>query len=281
MSHIRVYNRKERLVPVEESFLLRWSPYLEAQKRGATLLYLQLQVREGEFALKDLGELIGVKSATTVIDILGALIEEKLVRKITVAGKRSEYEILPLPSFKSDSEDADIQPIRRSTQEQVSPYQDDEVVENSESKDGMDDVFVQGGSVYELFKAQYDAVIADTQKILSGNTNQLIRFFCAKYYLKFREKYKEKTTGRERRNFKDLIDEYGWRRALETVAYAIDNWDNLSYVNGFPSIAAVYGFRSTLAPEAAVGKRSKRLQHNKAHKTNETDEVGEWLNRDK
>ena len=255
MTKITVHSSKEKMVVVESRFFTEWSPRLEEAARGASLVYLQLNVREGDFSLSDLGKMVGVSSRTTVLKILGALEEEGLISKIVEPGSESSYTITPLPGSVRGEDSNEVNEV---TREPV-----DVLVRKKKALKPQREEIFSDSPVSEMLRKTYEDQVEDLEMKTSGHANDMVRYFFAVYYLKNTEKYKEKVTGRERKNLKDLIEEFGWVRARRAVRYAIENWDNLDYVDGYPSIAAVYGFRTTIVPESTLGKVKKggRLQH--------------------
>jgi hypothetical protein len=53
----------------------------------------------------------------------------------------------------------------------------------------------------------------------------------------------------EKVNLKKLIQEFDLTNTMKVIEYYINNYESISYIKGFPSINAMYGFRRTLFPE--------------------------------
>jgi len=53
---------------------------------------------------------------------------------------------------------------------------------------------------------------------------------------------------------KGVIKEYGHEDTNTAILYYFENWKNLSYLNGYPTMKHFVGFRRTIFGEALVGK---------------------------
>ncbi len=58
-----------------------------------------------------------------------------------------------------------------------------------------------------------------------------------------------KVSNIEKVNLKRLLIEFGLTDLLKVINYYINNYENISYIKGYPSINAMMGFRRTLFPE--------------------------------
>lgn len=56
----------------------------------------------------------------------------------------------------------------------------------------------------------------------------------------------------EKAMLKRLIKEFDLTDTLKVIEYYINNYENISYIKGYPSINAMYGFRRTLFPEVLL-----------------------------
>lgn len=246
---------KEQFVPAEYSLLVDWAPVLEKAVKGATLIYLQLQTAvdrwkksdkfgKSNISMRSLCERCNITRPTLgkILDVLEA---NKFVIKDSgkTKGEVNSYTILELPVFKEI------------------------VVEIPKINYVEADVFSDG-----LKGKSEDKIKSLGEKDLARwNCNDLLAFFKEYYYIVFNEKYSNRFTVKERVDFKRLIEEYGPEKAKKTVEYAVRQWQELSYLNGYPSPCVIYGFRKSLVPEANRGVISNRGQYTGVEK-----EVGIW-----
>lgn len=80
----------------------------------------------------------------------------------------------------------------------------------------------------------------------------------------FREKYEKITgvrygriTNKERGHLKELLDTFGAEVVAKGIDYLMENYHTL--ISGYPSIAVLYGFRTSIIPSAVKGNPVSRL----------------------
>ena len=62
-------------------------------------------------------------------------------------------------------------------------------------------------------------------------------------------------TPRERKHIKTLVESYGSERTSELIHYYLENWSTIKYITGWPTIAALFGFRHQLVMDMTRGPR--------------------------
>lgn len=72
----------------------------------------------------------------------------------------------------------------------------------------------------------------------------------AEYKNKFNLPYKLSVV--EKSILKKLIVEFGLTNVNKVIEYYVNNYENISYIKGHPSINAMMGFRRTLFPEVLL-----------------------------
>lgn len=252
-----VRSEKPQFVMAEFELLKYWSPVLEGKQKGSTLVYLQLQVGVNRqesninigkswLTIKDVAERCSM-SYPTVLKCIDILEEYQFVTRESRAeeGRSNLYTILDLPRAHIK-----VPKIEPETQEE-------DIKEEIIFSNGTDII----ASKYNE-QAQYDIEIIEAKE--EGNCNDLLKYFRAVYYTVYGIKTKSVDTMRDRKNFKNMIDEYGWDRSRIAIKYAITNWNDMGVtLDGYPSVTAVYGYRETIVPESINGKNkfSARGQH--------------------
>ena len=90
----------------------------------------------------------------------------------------------------------------------------------------------------------------------------------------FREKYEKITgvrygriTNKERGHLKELLDTFGAEVVVKGIDYLMENYHTL--INGYPSIAVLYGFRTSIIPSAVKGNPASRLDVRESKLTEE------------
>jgi hypothetical protein len=81
---------------------------------------------------------------------------------------------------------------------------------------------------------------------------------------------------KELKHLKSLLEEYGAVRVKEAIDHMMS--DFRSYIDSYPTIAAFYGYRRSIFPEASVGKPGRKDQW-KSSKVNEfkkNGKIGVW-----
>lgn len=260
-----LYTRKESFVPAEFSLLVHWSPILELEKKGTVLVYLQLQTgivdEEGKskISVSTIAKRCNL-SNPTVYECIAVLEERAFVQKYTESGKKNAYMILELPVAPTES--------KTQTKETTIP-----TVEKTEADVAIFSVGMGGHNKRLVDDAL--AAIAKLYKKDIWNAKDMGTFYRMYYVVAFDGmKPQDKIIMKELGMLKRMIEEYGWEVIQHAIMYALDNWKQMDYVNGYPSITAIYGFRQTIIPESRMGsnKKAARGQHTSSGKTG----VGVW-----
>ena len=79
----------------------------------------------------------------------------------------------------------------------------------------------------------------DTKKV----ADEWVKLYKEKVSLNYKVSIAEKS------NLKKLIIEFGLTDTLKVINYYINNYESVSYIDGYPSINAMMGFRRRLFPE--------------------------------
>lgn len=90
----------------------------------------------------------------------------------------------------------------------------------------------------------------------------------------FREKYEKITgvrygriTNKERGHLKELLDTFGAEVVVKGIDYLMENYHTL--ISGYPSIAVLYGFRTSIIPSAVKGNPASKLDVRESKLTEE------------
>lgn len=244
---IEVRTTKRQFVPAEFDLLDDWCPFLERKQKGTTLIYLQLQrginrqdghPDEGKtwFSVSRLMDKINA-SRPTVHKCLDVLREEHF---ITIENRRAEgksnlYTVHEVPPFSYS------QPRKKP------------IKETGEEKEK--EVFAVGTDfMMEQYKEKARATLEELSQKADWNSKDLFLFFTQAYVLFFGVRSRDKINGKDMRLLKTMIEEYGWEVVRDVIKFSIENWERLEYMNGYPTIQAIFGFRETLIPEMKRGR---------------------------
>lgn len=240
-------------MPAEFELLLGWQPILEAEVKGTTCLYLTLQTfvnrqpghpKQGKAwpGISRLSQITHL-SKTTVWRAQAVLVKHGFisVESGKATGVTNSVTINELPALS----DVCLSAIPVPAEEKVGDASAPPV---NVFGDGLQDI-------QDIRRDQLEGMLRSLpEDEASWNTNDLIKYFRTVYELKYKVRPGGAVTGKERKHVKDLIDGFSSTQVRMAMDYAVENWANLSYVEGYPSIAALYGFRNTIFPEAEAGK---------------------------
>lgn len=98
-------------------------------------------------------------------------------------------------------------------------------------------------------RTQYDAF--KEKEVENYNANDICYYFSDRYSDKIKVQY-SRITNKDRGLAKKLLTDYGAETVVKVIDYLLDNYTQ--YINGYPSIAVLYGFRNSLVPSALKGK---------------------------
>ena len=95
------------------------------------------------------------------------------------------------------------------------------------------------------------------KEIAEYNANDLCYYFSEKYQDIIGVKY-GRILKKDRSQMKQLLDDYGADHVVKAIDYLVNNYNSL--IQGYPSIAVLYGFRNTIFPKCSrtAGKLSVR-----------------------
>ncbi len=119
------------------------------------------------------------------------------------------------------------------------------------------DVRTRGITQYEKYK---------NKDVLEYNANDLAYYFSDSYERVTGVRY-GKITNKERRHMKELLDTNGAEVVVKGIDYLMENYHTL--INGYPSIAVLYGFRTSIIPLAVKGNPTSRLDVRESKLTEE------------
>jgi len=128
----------------------------------------------------------------------------------------------------------------------------------------------RGQKMFDSYKAK---------EIAEYNANDLCYYFSEKYQDIIGVKY-GRILQKDRSHMKQLLDDYGSDHVVKAIDYLIKNYHSL--IQGYPSIAVLYGFRNTIFPSAVKGTagklsvRESRLTDKDIEKAKGSSNVVEW-----
>ena len=133
------------------------------------------------------------------------------------------------------------------------------------------DVRTRGITQYEKYK---------NKDVLEYNANDLAYYFSDSYERITGVRY-GKITNKERRHMKELLDTNGAEVVVKGIDYLMREYRTL--IDGYPSIAVLFGFRTSIIPSAVKGTPSSKLDVRETRLTEEdiqrekaNDNVIEW-----
>jgi biotin operon repressor len=103
----------------------------------------------------------------------------------------------------------------------------------------------RGQKMFDSYKAK---------EIAEYNANDLCYYFSEKYQDIIGVKY-SRILKKDRSQMKQLLDDYGADHVVKAIDYLVQNYHSL--IQGYPSIAVLYGFRNTIFPSAVKGTAGK------------------------
>lgn len=120
-----------------------------------------------------------------------------------------------------------------------------------------EDVKSRGSIMFERYK---------DKEIAEYNANDLAFYFREKYEKITGVRY-SRITNKERGHLKELLDTFGAEVVVKGIDYLMENYHTL--INGYPSIAVLYGFRTSIIPSAVKGNPASRLDVRESKLTEE------------
>jgi biotin operon repressor len=128
----------------------------------------------------------------------------------------------------------------------------------------------RGQKMFDSYKAK---------EVAEYNANDLCYYFSEKYQDIIGVKY-SRILQKDRSQMKQLLDDYGADHVVKAIDYLVQNYHSL--IQGYPSIAVLYGFRNTIFPSAVKGTagklsvRESRLTDKDIEKAKGSSNVVEW-----
>lgn len=128
----------------------------------------------------------------------------------------------------------------------------------------------RGQKMFDSYKAK---------EVAEYNANDLCYYFSEKYQDIIGVKY-SRILQKDRSQMKQLLDDYGADHVVKAIDYLVRNYNGL--IQGYPSIAVLYGFRNTVFPSAVKGTTGKlsvretRLTDKDIEKAKGSSNVVEW-----
>lgn len=120
-----------------------------------------------------------------------------------------------------------------------------------------EDVKSRGSIMFERYK---------DKEIAEYNANDLAFYFREKYEKITGVRY-SRITNKERGHLKELLDTFGAEVVVKGIDYLMENYHTL--ISGYPSIAVLYGFRTSIIPSAVKGNPASRLDVRESKLTEE------------
>ena len=120
-----------------------------------------------------------------------------------------------------------------------------------------EDVKSRGSIMFERYK---------DKEIAEYNANDLAFYFREKYEKITGVRY-GRITNKERGHLKELLDTFGAEVVVKGIDYLMENYHTL--ISGYPSIAVLYGFRTSIIPSAVKGNPASRLDVRESKLTEE------------
>lgn len=120
-----------------------------------------------------------------------------------------------------------------------------------------EDVKSRGSTMFARYK---------DKEIAEYNTNDLAFYFREKYEKITGVRY-GRITNKERGHLKELLDTFGAEVVAKGIDYLMENYHTL--ISGYPSIAVLYGFRTSIIPLAVKGNPVSRLDVRESKLTEE------------
>ena len=119
------------------------------------------------------------------------------------------------------------------------------------------DVKSRGSTMFARYK---------DKEISEYNANDLAFYFREKYENITGVRY-SRITNKERGHLKELLDTFGAEVVAKGIDYLMENYHTL--ISGYPSIAVLYGFRTSIIPSAVKGNPTSRLDVRESKLTEE------------
>lgn len=120
-----------------------------------------------------------------------------------------------------------------------------------------EDVKSRGSTMFARYK---------DKEIAEYNANDLAFYFREKYENITGVRY-SRITNKERGHLKELLDTFGAEVVAKGIDYLMGNYHTL--ISGYPSIAVLYGFRTSIIPSAVKGNPASRLDVRESKLTEE------------
>lgn len=120
-----------------------------------------------------------------------------------------------------------------------------------------EDVKSRGSTMFARYK---------DKEIAEYNANDLAFYFREKYEKITGVRY-SRITNKERGHLKELLDTFGAEVVAKGIDYLMENYHTL--ISGYPSIAVLYGFRTSIIPSAVKGNPASRLDVRESKLTEE------------
>lgn len=120
-----------------------------------------------------------------------------------------------------------------------------------------EDVKSRGSTMFARYK---------DKEIAEYNANDLAFYFREKYEKITGVRY-GRITNKERGHLKELLDTFGAEVVVKGIDYLMENYHTL--INGYPSIAVLYGFRTSIIPSAVKGNPASKLDVRESKLTEE------------
>ena len=120
-----------------------------------------------------------------------------------------------------------------------------------------EDVKSRGSTMFARYK---------DKEIAEYNANDLAFYFREKYEKITGVRY-GRITNKERGHLKELLDTFGAEVVVKGIDYLMENYHTL--ISGYPSIAVLYGFRTSIIPLAVKGNPASKLDVRESKLTEE------------
>lgn len=286
---LKVITSKEGFVLIEAGLLRDWLPFLDKKATKVLYVYALLQLYTNRvsdnklygkswLSIRRLGDLCNM-SAPSVYNCLDVLEEFSFITREKREGRSTLYTVLVLPEFQEEKvvgkvEDGELLDGIRSVMEKKVASKKGSTPSmarvNKLKQEDKENAFSLGTGTYTK-EARNKSLkwLREFDAKLKLSAPDLVKYFTNYYMVQYEgmrpkvdRTIKNNKPGKNARLMAQAVEEFGSSRVKRMIQFAIDNWGKLDYVNGYPSISSIYGFRESLIPESEAGQlKNKRGQY--------------------
>lgn len=205
--------------------------------------------REDEISYKRFKQLTGLSSASIAEGIKRAIEDGYIIR--VKEGERGGTSAV----YKIRNKDEEKQEVKRGGDSEMGVDKfipDEKPYKLSKKEEEVDEINYDKEQEGNKKKSQYQKY--KEKSVEDFHTNDVCFYFRDKYEKHLETKF-GKITNKDRGQIKKLLDEYGVNHVLDAIDHLMKNYRE--YIDGYPSIQVLYGFRKTIFPAVVQGKSKK------------------------